>query len=454
MRKLICYLIVFSFVYLITACDNKEEFNYDSNFNLAFSKDSISFDTIFSELPSTTKQLKIYNQSSKTIQIDEIRLENDTDYQLNINGVIGNNSNNTEILPKDSLYIFIKLNTEDLNQDEPRIIEDHILFSFNSKILKFPLKSWTQDVIRFSENKLETQTWTKNRPYLIEEDITLAENHKLSILAGTKVYFQKGSGLHIKGELNIEGSFEEPVFFGSSRREELYQNVPGQWNALYFYTESKSNYISHLQLENATKGIDAQSDINDNNLEIEYSKFLNFTKTGIATNNFDLKMHDVIISNCGEQNVLLQGDGDFEISHCDIINYWQISSRISPCFSYLANETNSKSLKIHNSIIYGSNSTELEIENTNNIEIKNSLIKLEDEKQNIFSASFENCIFNIDPNFIDKSNYNYNIDSNSILIDKAELDYANSYPLDFNGNSRLSDTSPDIGSFEYMNEID
>ena len=447
--------IIISFVFFITACDNKDEFNHDSNFSLAFSKDSITFDTIFSGLPSTTKQLKIYNPSSQTILINEIRLENDTNYQLNIDGVNGNLSKNIEILPKDSLYIFIKLNAVDLNQDAPRILNDYLLFSFNSKVLKFKLKSWTQDVIRFSKNKLETQTWSKNRPYFIEENLTLEKDHKLSIQAGTKVYFKKGAGLHIKGELNIKGSFKEPVFFGSSRKEELYKNVPGQWEGLFFYSESKNNIISHLQLENSIKGINAQSDINNNNkLEVEYSKFLNFTKTGIATNNFNLKMHDVIVSNCGEQNVLLEGNGDFEFSHCNLINFWQIASRTKNCLSYLANETSDNPFKIYNSIIYGLNLNELEIKNTANIEIENCLIKLNDENQNILSASFKSCIFNTEPNFIDKNKHNYNLRLGSPLINTAKLDFANHHPLDFNGNSRLSDTSPDIGCFELIDETE
>lgn len=447
-------LIIYSFVFLITACDNKEEFNHDSNFKLAFSKDIITFDTIFSGLPSTTKQLKVYNQSSQSILINEISLENSNSYQLNINGIKRNVSKNIEIPSKDSLYIFIELNTIDLDQDAPRMLEDLILFSFNSKVQKFRLKSWAQDIIQFSKKEVKTQTWTKNRPYLINENLTVKENQELLIQAGTKVYFQKGAGLHIKGELNIKGSFKEPVFFGSARKEELYKNVPGQWEGVFFYTESKYNFISHLQLENAKKGINAQSEINNNNLKIEYSKLLNFTKTGIEARNFNLKMHDVIVSNCGEQNVLIEGNGNSEFSHCNLINYWQISSRTNSCLSYLASNPEKKNFKIYNSIIYGSNSNELNVNNIETIEIKNSLIKLNDEKQNTFSSSFENCIFNIDPNFIDKNKHNYNLKSNSILIDNAKLDFASPYSLDLNGNSRLSDTFPDIGSFEFIDTTD
>ncbi|MCZ4694318.1 hypothetical protein DWB61_04535 [Ancylomarina euxinus] len=444
-------LIILSFILLIIACDDKEEFNNDPKFRLNFSLDSLTFDTIFSGIPSITKQLKVYNRSSKAIYIDNIELVNDDEtYQLNINGLVGNKAKQVYIPAKDSLYIFIELSVQDKNQDSPRLIEDYIQFQFNSRVQKFLLKSWAQDVIRFKNNELQTQGWTRNRPYFIDENLFLGKTQNLTIEAGTKVYFQKGAGLHISGNLNIQGSFEEPVFFGSHRREELYDNVPGQWEGLFFYSESKANFISHLQLENAIKGISAQSEINDNNLEIEYSQFLNFTTTGIKSENFNLKMHDVIISNCGKQTVFLEGEGNFEFSHCNFINYWQLSSRTDASFCYLANENSGKELKLYNSIIWGTKSDEIELCQTGGIEIKNTLIRLSQEKQNNFSNILENCIFNTDPEFMNKNEHNYNIRSNSPLINKAKLNIANFYPLDFNGNSRLFDTAPDIGSFEYI----
>ncbi|MGZ2370749.1 hypothetical protein ACXR6G_13290 [Ancylomarina sp. YFZ004] len=451
MKSTILSLIILSLILLISACDDNEEYNRDPNFKLSFSLDSLTFDTIFSGLPSTTKQVKVYNQSSKAIYLDEINLVNDDEaYRLNINGVVGNSAKQVYIPAKDSLYIFVELSVKDSNQDSPRLIEDYIQFEFNSKVQRFLLKSWAQDVVRFQNNEIQTQVWTKNRPYFIDEDLYLNQNQNLKIQAGTKVYFQKDAGLHIHGNLNINGSFENIVFFGSHRREELYDDVPGQWEGLYFYPESKDNFISHLHLENAIKGISAQSETNNNKLEIEYSKFLNFTTTGIKTDNFNLKMHDVIVSNCGEQTVLLEGEGDFDFSHCNFINYWQLSSRTKPVFSYLANDNSGKELNLHNSIIWGTMSDEIEINQAGTVEITNTLIRLSEEKQNDFSNIFENCIFNTDPEFVNKNEHNYNLSVNSPLIDNAKLDIAEFYPLDYNGNSRLSDTAPDIGSFEYI----
>jgi len=138
------------------------------------------------------------------------------------------------------------------------------------------------------------------------------------------------------------------------------------------------------------------------------------------------------------------------LSHCNFINYWQLSSRTKPVFSYLANENSEKGLKTYNSIIWGTKSDEIEINQAGTVEIKNTLISLSEEKQNNFSNIFENCIFNKDPEFVNRNKHNYNLRVSSPLIDKAKLDIATFYPLDFNGNSRLSDTAPDIGSFEFI----
>ncbi len=446
-----CFILLFSV--LVFACDNEESLNHDPNFNLEFSLDSLTFDTIFTGLPSTTKQLKIYNRSSKPILIDNINLKkNSTNYQLNINGIAGNHAKQITIPAKDSLYIFVQLHVPDSKQDAARLIENHIQFTYNSNTQYFLLKSWAQDVIRFTTTKLQTQTWTKNKPYYIEKNLILESAQELTIEAGTKIYFQKGTGLYIDGNLNINGQFKESVFMSSYRREKLYENVPGQWDGLFFSKTSKNNFISHLHLENAIAGITAQSDANTNTIEMEYSKLLNFSTTGIHAKNFNLKMHDVIVSNCGKQTVLLEGNADFKFSHCDFINYWQVSVRTDPAFSYRANQTNQKKIKIYNSIIYGPKSNEFDFQQNENIEVENSLIRLDDEKQNNFSKLFKDCIFNTEPEFVNRKEHDYQIRANSVLINKAKLDIAKLFPFDFNGNSRLSDTAPDIGSLEYIEE--
>jgi len=446
-----CSLIIGCLLFCLFSCDNDEDLNHDPGFELNFSEELISFDTLFSGIPSTTKQLKVYNRSSQSVLIDEIRLENsDLGYRLNINGVEASSAKQILISAKDSLYIFIEISAHPDNQDDPRLIEDQIHFNFNSKVQKFKLQTWAQDVIRFENENLLSQTWTGKRPYFIDENLFLQQNQTLTIEAGTKVYFQKNAGLHIHGDLNIQGSFSEPVFMGAHRLEELYDNVPGQWEGLYFYDDSKNNRISHLQMENAINGIVALADVNtNNNLQIDYSRFFNLSAHGIRISNFNLKMNDVLVSNCGEQAILLEGQGDFEIYHSDFVNFWQLALRMNPCFSYLANENVDRELRLGNCIIWGSKSNEFEYNSTSSIHIENTLLRLSDAIQDRYSGIFENCIFNTDPKFVNRDEHDYQLKETSILIDKAKPGIATLFPLDFNGKSRTSDTAPDIGSFEY-----
>lgn len=448
-----CSLVICILLFCLVACNNEEDLNHNPGFQLSFSQDTISFDTLFSGLPSTTKQLKVYNRSSQSVFINEIGLRNtESAYRLNINGIEANSAKQILIPARDSLYIFIEIGTQPKDEDEARLIEDQIYFNFNSKVQKFELRTWAQDVIRFENENLLSQHWTGKRPYFIDANLYLQQNQSLTIEAGTKVYFQKNAGLHIHGNLKLLGSFSEPVFFGAHRLEELYDQVPGQWEGLYFYADSKSNTISHLQMENAINGIIAQgNDMGDNNIEIDYSHFFNFTNVGVQINNFNLKMHDVLVSNCGKQAILLEGEGNFEIYHSNFVNFWQLSSRMTPCFSYLANEDKVKELKLGNCIIWGAKSNEFEFNSMGLIRIDNTLIRLSDERQNSYSNIFENCLFNIDPKFANPYKHNYNLTKESeLIINKAKPEIAELYPLDFNGLSRISDTPPDIGSFEFI----
>lgn len=60
---------------LVTYCDGMDE-NYatGSNYNLRFSTDTVSFDTIFSTIGSTTKQFMVYNIFDKPLNIQSIEL--------------------------------------------------------------------------------------------------------------------------------------------------------------------------------------------------------------------------------------------------------------------------------------------------------------------------------------------------------------------------------------------
>ena len=76
---------------------------------LTFSRDTVCFDTVFTELGTPTARLLVYNKAKKGVNISSIRFRNpDTRFQINVDGVSGTEFHDVEIRAKDSIYVFIE----------------------------------------------------------------------------------------------------------------------------------------------------------------------------------------------------------------------------------------------------------------------------------------------------------------------------------------------------------
>ena len=83
--KLFSIIFVFS---LWNSCNSDIDFEINDTL-LTFSKDTVYLDTVFTNIGSSTYNLKVYNNSSKNILIPEIKLSNGEDsfYRLNVDGI-------------------------------------------------------------------------------------------------------------------------------------------------------------------------------------------------------------------------------------------------------------------------------------------------------------------------------------------------------------------------------
>ena len=68
-------LLIVSIIFLWNSCDNEIDFEINDTL-LTFSKDTVYLDTVFTNIGSSTYNLKVYNNSSKNILIPEIKLSN------------------------------------------------------------------------------------------------------------------------------------------------------------------------------------------------------------------------------------------------------------------------------------------------------------------------------------------------------------------------------------------
>ncbi len=135
-------------VALLFSC-GKDDLITDSDAKLEFSTDTLRFDTVFTELGSATRLVKLFNPHDNPIRIDQISVKagDQSFFRLNIDGTSGNSATDIEIRAKDSLYIFAEV-TIDPDQplsNSPFIINDEILLETNGNSQVIVLEAWGQN---------------------------------------------------------------------------------------------------------------------------------------------------------------------------------------------------------------------------------------------------------------------------------------------------------------------
>ena len=90
MKRLLSFFLFFSIIVFWSSCRNDFEFS-PSTGNLGFAKDTVYLDTVFTNIGSSTYNLKVYNRSDEDILIPTIQLENGVNsfYRMNIDGSTG-----------------------------------------------------------------------------------------------------------------------------------------------------------------------------------------------------------------------------------------------------------------------------------------------------------------------------------------------------------------------------
>src|SRR5690606_34943938 len=112
----------------------RDDFNFEPSTGneLAFSKDTVYLDTIFSNIGSSTYQLKVYNHSKNDIQIPKIHLKKgeNSKFRLSVDGFTGKSFENIELLAEDSLFVFIETTVDisEQTQEKDFLYTDELVF--------------------------------------------------------------------------------------------------------------------------------------------------------------------------------------------------------------------------------------------------------------------------------------------------------------------------------------
>lgn len=448
-------LIIFSIFLLGMACSPKEEsISFDPSLSLLFSNDTVAFDTLLSERRSSTRRLTVYNPNEEAIQFSEIVLgkRQASDYKVIINGKDQNVVANERLLGGDSLMILVEVNVEARDENLPYIVKDSIIFRWNTNEEHVKLVSYGQDATAIGNVSICDETWTSGRPYIISDTVLVGSNCRLIIEKGTTVYFENDAALFIQGTLTAIGDSANHIVFRNARFDGVYDQVPGQWNGIYFLEGSADNQFAFTEIYNGQVGIRLGSpDENDiPDVEVSNTEIFNMSQAGILAFTSDLSVTNTLIYNCGNYLVGGFAGGNYTFTHCTFSNEPALFVQDEPTVQFSDNIvigenellTGDLSLGIVNSIIWGSGGEELLINNGGganvSVLLESNIIKSGDEISNNFTSQETNF-----PGFIDVFANDYSLDTLAFAKDKG-IDLG--IMQDLLGNAR--DSKPDIGAFE------
>lgn len=498
-KRSLYYIITAAILLLWSSC--RKDFDFEpSTGNLQFSKDTVYLDTVFTNIGSSTYNLKVYNRSNKDIVIPTVRLTQGeaSNYRLNVDGMAGKVFEDVELLAKDSMFIFIET-TFDIQDvvtaDNQFLYTDAIEFDSGSNLQTVELVTLVKDAVfiypnRDADGVIETLTFdvdgdgiddetnvqgrfleddeltfTNEKPYVIYGYAAVGATKTLTVEAGARVHFHANSGLIVtnNGSLKVNGALstdqdllENEVIFEGDRLEPLYEDIPGQWGTIWLFNGSVENEINFATIKNATIGVlvEGNQDAPIDKLTIHNSKLYNHSNFGILGRATSITAENVVFNRSGQSSFAGTFGGKYNFTHCTIANYWSNSFRQFPSvllnnFVVDENETvftnDLVEANFNNCIIYGNDNPE---------------VILEEENGSAFNFKFTNCLirFQNTNNAFTGPNYNFNdadLYDNCIFNQEPDfLDTANNMLIigdDSAANGEGSTVIPTIFTTDILN---
>lgn len=495
---ILCCLVLWS------SCRNDFE-TVASTGNLKFSKDTVYLDTIFSNIGSSTYNLKVYNRSDEDINIPTVRLGQGeaSNYRLNVDGIAGKVFENIQVLAKDSIFIFVET-TFDINNlpTNPNnfLYTDQILFDSGGNEQKVELVTLVKDAIflypaQLGDGTVETLTlgegddaveiegfflddteltFTNEKPYVIYGYAAVAANKTLTVEAGARVHFHNSSGILVaqNGSMKVMGeqsldreAMENEVIFEGDRLEPSFADIPGQWGTIWFTSGSVGNEFNYATIKNSSVGILME----DSPLTLRNVQIYNNANVGLLSRTGDVDGENIVINNSGQSSLSIQLGGSYEFRHSTFANYWTNGFRSFPAVS-IDNTLETEEIifvadlvkaNFTNCIIYGNERRELSLfQNTEaafNFNFTNCLVRFEDptgEFGDLPLYDFTNAslyttvVQNQDPFFQNTEMNNFNIETGNSGAEDIGIFLTNppSIRKDLNGNDRSNPS--DAGAYE------
>lgn len=479
-------LFVICVVLLVLPSCRKINVTTDPDDKLAFSVDTLKFDTVFTTRGTITRDFKVYNRNSNPIIISDIELAGggNSEYRINVDAVIGSEHQEVRIEAEDSIYVFVEATIDPTMMDNPFLIKDSIFFKTNGNTQQVNLEAYGQDANYVgSSGALSvlncsggTSIWNDPKPYVVL-GFLLVDSCALVIEEGTDIHFQGGSVtteidgqtvrlpsgvLFVTGNANMDvnGALNNPVRFLTDRIEPEFNDFPGQWGGIFLDGGSTGNDFNYAIIRNANVGIRVDSAAE---LTITNSIIYELTNTAILAIRSTITAVNCLIYDVGKHNLQLEYGGTYNFYNCTFANFGENSSvshqdPILRASNYFVHQDangngylfeNQADLYFENCILYGNRSDEVVMDNPEevmvplNFKFEHCIIKA--DTFDITTSNFVNVV-DEDPLFSETDNYDYRLDT--IVSPAIEAGRSNFVSQDLDGNPRGNPS--DIGAYEFQ----
>jgi len=481
MQRFLTLLAVFFSMVVILQMQScrQDDFDTSPSLRLEFSADSLLFDTVFTTVGSSTRYFKVYNRNNSRVNISRLELGSGTSsyFRINADGRSGNVIQDIEIGPRDSIFVFVEVTVDPVNQDLPLIISDSVLFHINNNVQDVKLVAWGQDAHFIRPNFQDTilgieyhvlqqdAIWTGPKPWVIYGLLVVAPDVTLRIEEGARVHLHNQSAMIFlrRSSLKVEGTMEEPIVFQGDRLEAGYQNLPGQWGYIWLTAESRNHKIENAVIKNATYGLvmDSIGSFTEPTLRIRNTIIKNMDQTGLELRGAWVEASNLVVANCGVHAISMSLGGSYDFRHVTVGNYYSLPGTIRQTPSIVFNNYYVDTANVvqvrefekayfGNSIIYGSLQEEilLDLFPDNSVAaftFDHSLVRT--SIHNSLGHLFENSLFNQQPRFLDSGQNDYRLREDSPAIGVGDPGIAIDIPFDILGNSRMDRV--DMGAYQY-----
>lgn len=439
----------------------KDSFITSPDARVNVTSDTLKYDTLFVASGSTYRSFKIINDNNQKLRLSSIKLFGGTSsvYKINVDGVSGIQFNDLEIEANDSVYVFAQVNVNPNAANLPFILRDSIEITYNGKRKIVQLEAWGQNAHFFRDKVITaSETWNNDLPYVILGSFFIPTNQTLTINKGCRIYVHADAPIIVDGTLLVNGLKDtaDRVYFSGDRLDEPYKNYPASWPGVFFRANSKDNVFNYAVIKNSFQAVALQNLPPNANPKITLNECIidNAYDAGIISLNSSVKARNCLISNCGKNLYLAQGN--YQFTHCTVVTYASSFIDHKDPVLTVTNFANNTSLStdavFRNCIFWGENGivkdeviTDKRGAGSFNVNFENILWKVETTPANITSNQIIN---NQNPSFdsinTSKNYYNFRLKTGSQAINKG---VNAGVTIDLDGKPRPVG-APDLGCFE------